>query len=212
MALMTLELAGVVATLTLFGIAQPNLFRTRLWQVGYDNGFNSSPAQILYAYANHRPVPKTPFVWTETLTNFNVAVSVLALFVFLVKVVMFVLHIWYPILGAIVSAFITALWIVSIYGQMGPDHIDPIHPSNIAWYIGHSCEIARPSGNHHYCILAKASFTTTVFMFFVYVSQTILGIHSAMLSKSQRLAAKLDVDDLQMSAASDRGFTGHPPD
>jgi hypothetical protein len=65
-ALMVLELGGTVAGLALFGIAQPDLFRTRLWKVGADNGFNSSPTQILYAYANHQPIPKTPFVWTET--------------------------------------------------------------------------------------------------------------------------------------------------
>lgn len=63
---MILELAGTVAGLALFGIADPNLFRTRLWTVGANNGFNSSPTEILYAYANHRPIPKIPFVWSQT--------------------------------------------------------------------------------------------------------------------------------------------------
>lgn len=62
--LMVVELLGTVAALAMFGIAEPNLFRTKLWQVGYDNQFNSSPKQILYAYANHRPIPATPFVWS----------------------------------------------------------------------------------------------------------------------------------------------------
>jgi hypothetical protein len=65
-ALMVFELAGTVAALALFGIADPDLFRTALWQVGSDNGFNSSPSQILYAYANYWPIPKTPFVWSQT--------------------------------------------------------------------------------------------------------------------------------------------------
>jgi hypothetical protein len=64
-ALMVFELGGTVAALALFGIADPDLFRTRLWQVGSDYGFNSSPLQILYAYANYRPIPKTPFVWSQ---------------------------------------------------------------------------------------------------------------------------------------------------
>jgi len=64
--LMAVELAGTVAVLAMFGIAEPNLYRTKMWQIGYDNKFNSSPKQILYAYANHRPIPKTPFVWTGT--------------------------------------------------------------------------------------------------------------------------------------------------
>jgi hypothetical protein len=67
--LMVLELGGTVAALALFGIAEPNLFRTKLWQIGYDHGFNSSPKQILYAYANYRPIPKTPFVWSGTYVS-----------------------------------------------------------------------------------------------------------------------------------------------
>ena len=62
--LMVLELLGTVAALAMFGIAEPNLYRTRMWQIGYDNKFNSNPKQILYAYANHRPIPTTPFVWS----------------------------------------------------------------------------------------------------------------------------------------------------
>jgi hypothetical protein len=163
-ALFVLELGGTVAALALFGIAQPDLFRTRLWQTGYDNGFNSSPAQILYAYANHQPIPKTPFVWSESLTDYNVAISVLSMFILLVKIVMFILHIWYPLLGTITNAAITAMWIASMYGQMGPDHSDPRYPSNVAWYINKSCSYAVASGNHHYCIMAKGTFATTVLM------------------------------------------------
>lgn len=65
-ALMVIELLGTVAALTMFGIADPDLYRTKMWQVGSDNGFNSSPSQILYAYANYRPLPHTPFVWSQT--------------------------------------------------------------------------------------------------------------------------------------------------
>jgi hypothetical protein len=61
---MVLELLDTVATLALFGVASPNQYRTAMWQIGSDNGFNSSPNQILYAYANYRPIPKTPMVWS----------------------------------------------------------------------------------------------------------------------------------------------------
>lgn len=102
-----------------------------------------------------------------SLTDFNVATSVLAMFILLVKVTMFILHIWYPLLSTITNTIITALWIVSMYGQMGPDHSDPRHPSNIAWYISKSCSYAKPSGNEHYCLLAKGTFATTVIMAYV---------------------------------------------
>jgi hypothetical protein len=186
-ALMVIELAGTVPALALFGIASPNLYRTKLWRIGSDNGFNSSPLQVLYAYANYRPIPKIPFVWSQSydppssqsaqethintqtrLTDFNVAVSVLSMFVLLVKAAMFLLHIWYPILSTLTNLPIVVLWAVSVYGQMGPDHSDPKHPSNIAWYLTKSCSYARPSGNYGYCLQAKGAFAVTVVMLYVF--------------------------------------------
>lgn len=86
------------------------------------------------------------------------------MFVLLVKAVMFVLHIWYPLLGAASNLLITVLWIVSIYGQAGPDHSDPSHPSSVAWYISKSCNYAKADGYEHYCQMAKGTFATTVLM------------------------------------------------
>lgn len=63
---MVAELAMTVALLVLFGIAQPDLYRTQLWRAGDDLGFNSSPNIILYAYANYQPLPTIPFVWSNT--------------------------------------------------------------------------------------------------------------------------------------------------
>jgi hypothetical protein len=68
-ALFIIELAGTVAALALFGIADPNLFRTDFWQIGSDYGFNSSPLEVLYAYANYRPIPKIPFVWSQSCVS-----------------------------------------------------------------------------------------------------------------------------------------------
>lgn len=92
----------------------------------------------------------------------------LSTFILLVKAVMFVLHVWYPLLSTITNAVIVALWCVSIYGQMGPDHSDPQHSSNIAWYISKSCDVAKPSGNHHNCVLAKSTFAVTVIMMYAF--------------------------------------------
>jgi len=200
--LFVFELAGTIAALALFGIADPDLYRTNLWQVGYDNKFNSSPSQILYAYANYRPLPKTPFVWSQTLTSFNVAISVLSTFVLLVKAVMFALHIWYPLLGAITNTVITVLWIVSMVGQMGPDHSDKRYPSNIAWYVRKSCSFATPSGNHGYCLQAKAAFAVTVLMMVVFLTNLILAIWSLIPTAADRAANRLDLDDMQYGKSS----------
>jgi len=209
LALFAIELAGTVAALALFGIADPNLYRTKLWQIGSDNGFNSSPKQILYAYANYRPLPRTPFVWSQTITYFNLVISVLSTFLLLVKVIMFVTHIWYPLLGVITNAAITALWAVSAYGQAGPDHSDPKHPSNIAWYIAKSCKYAAPSHNQNYCLQAKGAFAVTVVMAVIFFLNMCLGIWSLIPSAAERAANKVEVDDMQMvkgdSPVSDRG-------
>lgn len=61
---LTLEFCLTVALLALVGIASPNLYRTKLWGDGADNGFNSSPTAGLYAAANYRPYT-TPRVWSQ---------------------------------------------------------------------------------------------------------------------------------------------------
>lgn len=63
--LMLVELLSLIPLLVLHGIAQPDTWRTTMWQVGYDHGWNSDPRMILYAYANYRPLPKIPMVWSQ---------------------------------------------------------------------------------------------------------------------------------------------------
>ena len=65
MGLFIVEFIFIIPALAIFGIAAPNTWRTALWKDGGLNEFNSDPNQILYAYANHRPIPKTPMVWNQ---------------------------------------------------------------------------------------------------------------------------------------------------
>jgi len=60
------ELAVLVPLLILFGIQQPDLFRTKFWRIGYENGFNSNPNMIVFAIVNHQPPPQVPLVWSRT--------------------------------------------------------------------------------------------------------------------------------------------------
>ena len=119
----------------------------------------------------------------NSLTDFNVAVSVLSMFIMLVKSSMFILHIWYPILGTLSNLAIVILWAVSVYGQMGPDHSDKRYPSNVAWYISKSCSYARPSGAYGYCMQAKGAFAVTVVM--LYVSLPTLSLTLNLASKPE---------------------------
>ncbi|OBT91924.1 hypothetical protein VE01_09903 [Pseudogymnoascus verrucosus] len=188
--LMVAELAGTVATLTLFGIASPDAYRTQLWKLGGELGFNSSPEQILYAYANYRPIPPTPLVWSGFITNYNIVVSVLSMFILLVKVVLFIMHMWVPIVSVIIDAIVIALWSFSAYGQAGPDHSDPAHPSSVAWYIAKSCSVAEASGNKHNCEMAKGAFASTIFMIGIFTFNLGLGIWSLFPTEEMKEARK----------------------
>lgn len=59
-----IEFLFTIGVLTLFGIADPDTYRTKLWQEGSDHGWNSNPNEILYSYANHNPM-STPLVWSS---------------------------------------------------------------------------------------------------------------------------------------------------
>lgn len=62
--LIPVELVVLVPILVLFGIAQPDMYRTDMWRIGFENKLNSNPDMILYAYANYRPLPDVPFIWS----------------------------------------------------------------------------------------------------------------------------------------------------
>ncbi|TQN70605.1 hypothetical protein CSHISOI_04863 [Colletotrichum shisoi] len=202
--LMPLELAGLVPLLVLFGIAQPDLYRTKLWEVGYHNHFNSNPKMILYAYANYEPYPNVPFVWTRTLTDFNVAISVITLFILLVKLVAFIMKFWFPLLAAGLNLAMVALYTVSVYGQMGPDHADPRYPSSIAWYVAKSCDYARPFRAYKSCQLAKGTFAVTVYMLALYLANLGIALYVCWPNEGD----KVDGED---EDASDSGGSGISP-
>lgn len=63
-ALMILELPLTVFALVLFGVADPNTYRTKMWQDGANAGFNSNPNIIMFSYANYAPV-EPPVVWSQ---------------------------------------------------------------------------------------------------------------------------------------------------
>jgi hypothetical protein len=91
------------------------------------------------------------------------AISVASLFVLLVKMIGFIMHIWKPIVGCFFSFALIALYATSIYGQAGPDYADPRYPSNSAWYISKGCAAAKPWGVYGNCQMAQGTFALTVF-------------------------------------------------
>ena len=190
--LFVLELPLSIAALALYGIAQPDLYRTRLWQEGANHGWNSSPNEIIYAYANYRPIPN-PLPWSQFITNFNVVIAVLSVFLLLVKGIMFITHVWHPLLSVVVHVVLVALYGVSIHAQTARDMSDPEHPQKGApWYITKSCGPPVDPAVHGYCQQAKAAFAITVLLWYALI---FLLLRLSFLRSSYRMS--LDLEELR---------------
>ncbi|KAL8842644.1 MAG: hypothetical protein Q9170_000419 [Blastenia crenularia] len=195
--LFVLELLVEIAALALFGIAQPDLYRTRLWQEGSDHGWNSNPNEIIYAYANYRPI-HTPLPWSQFVTNFNVVIAVLALFLLLCKGIMYICHVFQPILSAIIHAALIALYAVSIHAQAASDMSDPDHPQPGApWYIAKSCGAPVKPSLQGYCKQAKGSFAVTVMLCALFLVYLILSLYSLIPSRSSKASIRSDTESQQ---------------
>jgi hypothetical protein len=177
--LVLLEFPLIVATLALFGIADPDTYRTKLWQDGFRNGFNSDPTTQLYAAANYLPIPSTPLVWSQFLTKYNLIISILSMFILLLKAVLVPMHVLFPIISSIIHAVEVGLWSYSVSGQTSPDTIDPVYKNpGPPWYITKSCNVASKKENIGFCKQEKASFYVTVVMLTLYCAQLLLAIFS----------------------------------
>ena len=98
------------------------------------------------------------------MTLFNVVISVLSMFVLLLKSVMFVLNTWIPLLSVVAHALLIALYAVGVRNQAASDMSDPQKPSSgLPWYLSKGCSFASPK-NHGYCMQARATFAVTVVM------------------------------------------------
>ncbi|KAL7620363.1 hypothetical protein AAE478_009358 [Parahypoxylon ruwenzoriense] len=197
---MLAELGGTVAVLVLFGISQPDLYRTKLWRAGNELGFNSSPSVILWAYANYEPMPTLPFVWSQTLTDFNVAISVLSLFLLLTKLVAFIMHVWFPIIALLINLALLALYAASIGGQAGPDYLDPNRPSPVAWYIAKPCDVAANQSIQGSCRLAKGAFAATCIMLAIYVVNLGLTIWALLPNEADKKDVEPDDEESSPTA------------
>lgn len=196
--LLPVELLCVIPVLALFGIADPDTYRTTLWKVGAENGFNSSPNVIVFAHVNARPIPTVPLVWSQIITTYNVAISIIAVFQLIAKLIVVIMKVYTPIVGVVTNLILVILFTVSVYGQMGPDYLDPNRPSPIAWYISRDCEAARPWGAVKYCEMAKGAFAATVVLLFVYLVGLGLSVWSMIPSDNDHI---LDDDEESMFEA-----------
>lgn len=98
-----------------------------------------------------------------SITDFNVVISVLSMFIMLVKPVLFFMRALIPVFSALVHILLVVLYAYSAYGQSASDMTDKDHPQKGApWYITKSCGVVYDKSNYGYCQQAKASFAVTL--------------------------------------------------
>lgn len=109
-------------------------------------------ARLLYAIADP----------TCSNTDFNVVISVLSMFLLLVKSVLYTMHGFFPILSVIVHGVLIGIYAVSVSNQSTPDLTDPQHAhSGLPWYLSKGCSFATP-GNYGFCMQARACFAIAI--------------------------------------------------
>jgi hypothetical protein len=109
------------------------------------------------------------------------------MFILLVKSVMYMLHVFPPILSVLVHALLICLYAVSVDYQASSDTTDPEHPQNgPPWYITKSCSVANTDALKGYCRQAKASFACTCAMLGVFVIYFAFAVYSCFPSRKQR--------------------------
>ncbi|KAB8079186.1 hypothetical protein BDV29DRAFT_100265 [Aspergillus leporis] len=184
--LMALELPFTIVILTFTGIASHDLYRTKLWQDGANNGFNSSPDEVVYAAANYRPY-KVPMVWGSFITDYNLVLGVLSTFLLITKAPIHVLRIFYPPLSVFVHVGLFIVYIVSARYQAGPDMSDAKHPQpGPPWYLTKSCSVASNKDNIGYCKQSKVLFAFTIIIIVLYFVEIVVSIHSCFLTKEEK--------------------------
>lgn len=109
------------------------------------------------------------------------------MFLMLAKSIMYICHVFPPILSALVHLALIALYAVSVAYQAGSDTSDPQHPQHgPPWYITKSCSAVHDPSIVGYCTQAKAAFACTLVMMCVFITYFGFVVWSCFPSKSHQ--------------------------
>lgn len=103
---------------------------------------------------------------TYSMTEYNVVMSVLSMFVLLVKTAMFVLHAFLPALSVFAHMILIIVYAIGVRNQATPDLSDKNVPhlcKTLPWYLEKGCSSA-PQNMKGYCLQARASFAVACVM------------------------------------------------
>ncbi|RSL68395.1 hypothetical protein CEP54_002822 [Fusarium duplospermum] len=161
LSLLLVEMFIALTVVILFGLAYPDRFRSRLWENGGEEGWNSNPNKRIYFYANHQEPPEVPYIWQKRLTESNLGIAILTLVIFLARATLYYTDYLSRYISVIYDVVLLWLWSVSIANQSSGDLSDPKHPSPLPWYLTRSCSRAWEK-NRGYCRIAQASFAVSI--------------------------------------------------
>ncbi|KAM0074307.1 hypothetical protein ACKRZS_013623 [Fusarium odoratissimum] len=195
-ALVLAELAISITAVTLFSLMYPVGFRSRLWENGGEQGWNSNPNKRIYYYANHQEPPEVPLIWSQRLYTSNLAIAILGIVVFFARTAMSHLRYLPRYVSNIYDTILLALWAVSIAGQTSSDFTDPEHPSPHPWYLTRGCSAAWDK-TQGYCQIAQASFAMSVIAAILYGARLIREAMLIAYERGQRHQSKWPVQDVQ---------------
>lgn len=186
--LFVFEFLLLTALLGLIGYANPDTFTTKLRLDGALNGFNSSPAISTGA--------STPYVWTTTLTKYNLSLSVASFLLFVVQGALYILEFYVPVVAVVLKAALMGAWGFSVHSQSGSDYTDSKHPSPSPWYLRKSCDVVYYQSNKNYCHEAKATFGISVMLLACYGAIIVLAVVSLLAERPPGMEKKgQDVED-----------------
>ena len=152
----------------------------------------------------------------SSLTNFNVAISIVTLFFLLTKLILFIMKVWYPLVATVVNIGLVALYAVSTYGQAGPDYADPKRPSASAWYLRNNCNVAAYDVTNAVksCKTAQGTFAATLIMLALYVTSLSISVWSMIPNEADRTHVSEKDGDVSPSSSfgkNDQVWEMQPP-
>ncbi|EHA51839.1 hypothetical protein MGG_05819 [Pyricularia oryzae 70-15] len=156
-----LELLFSLVVLLVTCKAYPDKYRTLLWSIGGERGWNSNLDLRSYFYANHREPPEVPLIWTQSLTDSTMAIAVLSFVLCLARVVLRYYDAAFLAIDVLYDGLLAALWYYNVASQSSPDLTDPKHLSMRPWYLDRSCSVVSGHAEGA-CIVAKATFYLAV--------------------------------------------------
>ncbi|KAK3293060.1 uncharacterized protein B0H64DRAFT_376029 [Chaetomium fimeti] len=139
LALLFIELVFVATALGVFAHGHATGLRTALWSTGGEHGWNSNPRLRIYFYANYQQPPEVPFLWTERCSESLLAVALVNITVWLVKLALLCCDFNIRLLSAFYHVLMSGLWLFCVNAQSSSDLSDPEHLSLCPWYLEKSC-------------------------------------------------------------------------